>query len=176
MNLCVATNVLACGSDCLNGEIETLGSLSSSDCSSKDGFCDFSACCPACGTETGAYKECLLEDSCDMDCPAVVPTAPSPVSIFPPSEDDDFASSECATENLAYVGCVFQNLEGCSACLGEMEDDDTDGTGTVEEACAAISELCETLSCCAECIPKGKAMAVCLAASFGCDEDCADIL
>ena len=118
MNLCVATNVLACGFDCLNGEIDAL-KLLSSDCSSKDGFCDFSACCPACDTEVGAYKECLLVSSCDIDCPAVVstapspavvPTAPSPASFFPPAfaaEGDNFGPR---TSGSSTKGTVFSGI------------------------------------------------------------------
>ena len=159
MNLCVANNVLACGFDCLNGEIETLGSLSS-DCSSKDGFCDFSACCPACGTETGAYKECLLDSSCDMDCPAVVPTAPSSASFLSPSEDSTFPPfPACQTEQVSMNLCVATNVLACgSDCLnGEI-----DALKLLSSDCSSKDGFCDFSACCPACDTEAGAYKECL--------------
>jgi hypothetical protein len=129
---------------------------------------------------TEAYKECLLDSSCDRDCPSVVPTAPSPVSFFPPvliSDDDflgdDFASPECADESQAYDDCFLQNFLCFASCLeGSLEDDNT---GPDEDICEYFSQSCDEISCCAECIPQGKAYAACEANVNGCAEDCSDL-
>ena len=102
---CIGINAFTCGFSCLNGEFDAL-ELVSSDCSSKDGFCAVSACCPQCASVTSAYKECLLDSNCDTICQDVVPIAPSP-------DNDDFASPQCVNEGAAYQDCIFQNILVC---------------------------------------------------------------
>ena len=176
MFACVGTNSLACGLSCMQGQLNAINA-NAGNCTDNSGFCAASACCPQCAGPIDAYKECLLDTSCDKSCPSIVPSTPTPNTILPPSpsggapSDDDGASPECKAAASAFKLCIVANIQACMtscAALGEESD-------SAAVTCQDVPDKCQEATCCPACIAQGKAFVKCEAGVLACNEGCADV-